>query len=276
MEPLEPLESHVLFARNDAAGTFEVGTIDQIDGTYVSAQKGTGFGPGWTHVVAVGPHVLLVRNDDRHFEVGHIDQYDSQYAQTDSGTFSHDWTHVVAVGPHVLLVRNDAAGTFEVGHIDQSTARYVKTDGRTGFASDWTHVVAVGPHVLFVDDGGLYAVAHIDESNGRFVETETGTFSVDWTHVVAVCSRVFLSRADQFVVGHINHIGQFVKTQDPGPGVGGTPNPIHVVAVGPRVLGVSPTLALGFVMHFNHIGQFVETQTGPDFASEWTHVVAVA
>jgi hypothetical protein len=86
-----------------------------------------------------------------------------------------------------------------------------------------------------------------------------------------------LGRADQFVVGHIDQsTAQFVITDNPGLGVGGTPNPMHVVAVGPRVLGVSPTLALGFVMHFNHTGQAVETQTGPPFASDWTHVVAVA
>jgi len=79
-------------------------------------------------------------------------------------------------------------------------------------------------------------------------------------------------------VGHIDpsKVTSFVITQNPGPDVGGTPDPIHVVAVGPRVLGVSPTTALGFVMHVNHLGQSVETQSGPPFASDWTHVVAVA
>ena len=65
---MEPLESHVLFVRNDD-GQFEVGTIDQIDGTYVQTQRDTFFQPNWAHVVAVGPHVLFVRNDGR-FAVG--------------------------------------------------------------------------------------------------------------------------------------------------------------------------------------------------------------
>jgi hypothetical protein len=65
----------------------------------------------------------------------------------------------------------------------------------------------------------------------------------------------------------------YVRTQK-GPGF--PADPIHVVAVGPHVLTVSPTTDLGFVMHFNHIGRFVETQSSPPFASDWTHVVAVA
>ena len=98
MEPLEPLESHVLFV--DAAGTFEVGTIDQIDGHYVQTQAPTAdFSPDWTHVVAVGPHILFVRNDGL-FEVGHIDQKTGHYVETDgaagafsSPLFSPGWTH---------------------------------------------------------------------------------------------------------------------------------------------------------------------------------------
>jgi hypothetical protein len=329
MEPLEPLESHVLFAGNDAAGTFEVGTIDPSDGQYVPTHKGTGFGPGWTHVVAVGPHVLSVRNDaDGTFEVGHIDQSTGQYVQTESSTgffapsnhvvavgpyvlsvrkngwyevghidqssatyvpdhtgpsFGWGWTHVVAVGPHFLLVRNlpvlpAGTGGFAVRHIDQSTAAgYVETHSGT-FSNHWTHVVAVGPHVLFVSaPTGQFEVGHIDESFATYVPTQKDTVFTDSNHVVAACSRVFLSRHDQFVVGHIDQSTvQFVKTDNPGPGVGGTPDPIYVVAVGPHVLGVSPTKELGYVMHFNHTGQVVETQSGPPFASDWAHVVAVA
>jgi len=91
---------------------------------------------------------------------------------------------------------------------------------------------------------------------------------------VAVGSRVLLGRNDEFWVVHIDEAtSKYVRTQK-GPGF--PPDPIHVVAVGPRVLGVSPTTALGFVMHVNHLGQSVETQSGPPFASDWTHVVAVA
>ena len=85
---MEPLESHVLFV--DAAGTFEVGTIDQIDGTFVQTQAPTAdFSPDWTHVVAVGPHILFVRNDGL-FAVGHIDQISGHYTETDgaAGAFS--------------------------------------------------------------------------------------------------------------------------------------------------------------------------------------------
>jgi hypothetical protein len=282
MEPLEPLESHVLFVRDD--GQFEVGTIDQIDGQYLQRQSDNFFQPNWTHVVAVGPHILFVR-DDGLFEVGHIDQFDNQYVQTQSGTwFQPYWTHVVAVGPHILFVRD--GGLFEVGHIDLSTARYVQTDGGIAFGSGWTHVVAVGPHVLFVRDDGRVEVGHIDESPPRtYVPTGTGSLFAGVTHVVAACSRVFLSGPSQFVVGHIDpwvtpkvppKVTSFVITQNPGPDVGGTPDTPHVVAVGPRVLSVSPTKTLGSVMHFNDLGQFVQTETGPDFASDWTHVVAVA
>jgi sporulation protein YlmC with PRC-barrel domain len=327
MEPSEPLESHVLFV--DAAGTFEVGTIDQIDGKYLQRQSGNFFQLNWRHVVAVGPHILFVR-DDGLFEVGHIDQFDNQYVQTQSGDyFERNWTHVVAVGPHVLLVHH--SGRFEVGHIDLSTGTYVRTEYEPGIGSDWTHVVAVGPHVLLVGNDaagkGTFAVGHIDEFTGRYVPTGTGSppswISPGWTHVVAVgphvllvrdsdgqfevghidesppptyvptgtgpvfagvthlvaaCSRVFLSGPTQFVVGHIDpsKVTSFVITQNPGPDVGGTPDPIHVVAVGPRVLSVSPTKTLGSVMHFNDLGQFVETESGPDFAYNWTHVVAVA
>jgi len=238
---MEPLESHVLFV--DAAGTFEVGTIDQIDGTFVQTQAPT-------------------------------------------ADFSPDWTHVVAVGPHILFVRND--GLFAVGHIDQISGHYTETDGAAGafssprFSPDWTHVVAVGPHVLFVRNDGRYAVGHINLSKGTFVGTasgtlvdpDSGTVFTESTHVVAVGSRVLLGRNDEFWVVHIDEAtSKYVRTQK-GPGF--PPDPIHVVAVGPRVLGVSPTTALGFVMHVNHLGQSVETQSGPPFASDWTHVVAVA
>ena len=240
---MEPLESHVLFV--DAAGTFEVGTIDQIDGTFVQTQAPT-------------------------------------------ADFSPDWTHVVAVGPHILFVRND--GLFAVGHIDQISGHYTETDGVAGafssprFSPDWTHVVAVGPHILFVRDDGLYAVGHINLSTGKFVTTDSGkltdtdgTVFTGVTHVVAAGSRVLLGSNDEFWVLHIDEAtSKIVPTQNLGRGVGGTPNPIHVVAVGPHVLGVSPTQALGYVMHFDNLGQVVETQSGPPFASDWSHVVAVA
>src|SRR6516225_9863053 len=100
---MEPLESHVLFVRDD--GLFEVGTIDQIDGTYVQTQApdpDSLFSPNWAHVVAVGPHILFVHNNGQ-FAVGHIDQSNSQYVNTEGPKtgFSLNWTHVVAVGPHI-------------------------------------------------------------------------------------------------------------------------------------------------------------------------------
>jgi hypothetical protein len=188
----------------------------------------------------------------------------------------------VAVGSHVLFVRDN--GEFGVGHIDLIDGKYVNTEGpKLGIGPDWAHVVAVGSHVLFVRKNGEFAVGQIDEAvppvPPKYVTTQIGPAGIVFTgvtHVVAACSRVFLSRADQFLVGHINHIGQFVITQDPGPGVGGTPGPFHVVAVGPRVLSVSPDKNLGSVMHFDQLGQFSETDSAPDFASDWTHVVAVA
>ena len=105
---MEPLASHVLFVRND--GLFEVGTIDQIDGTYVQTQNDTFFQPNWTHVVAMGPHILFVRDDGR-FAVGHINESDGTYVNMqdgtlvdpDDGTVFTDSTHVVAVGSRVLL-----------------------------------------------------------------------------------------------------------------------------------------------------------------------------
>jgi len=279
---MEPLESHVLFVRKD--GLFEVGTIDQSDGKYVQTQAPTAdFSPDWTHVVAVGPHILFVRKDGL-FAVGHIDQKTGHYAETDgaagafsSPLFSPDWSHVVAVGPHVLLVRN-SDGRFEVGHIDESTRKYVQTWSDISGFTDSAHVVAAGPHVLLVRNNGLFEVGHIDESNGQYVITENGMgFSSDWTHVVAAGSRVLLGSNDEFWVLHIDEAtSKIVPTQNLGRGVGGTPNPIHVVAVGPHVLGVSPTQALGYVMHFDNLGQVVETQSGPPFASDWSHVVAVA
>jgi len=186
---MEPLASHVLFVRND--GLFEVGTIDQIDGTYVQTQNDTFFQPNWTHVVAVGPHILFVRNDGL-FAVGHIGQKNAQYAETDDGTlvdpegstvFTNS-THVVAVGSHVLLGRNDA---FWVIHIDEADSRHKRTQKGPGFSPNWTHVVAVGPRILYVaSSGGLGAVGHINWI-GQHVETQSGpTYSIDWTHVVAV------------------------------------------------------------------------------------------
>jgi len=179
-----------------------------------------------------------------------------------------------------LFVRND--GRYAVGHIDESNGTFVDTDSGTDFSPGWTHVVAVGPHVLFVRNDGRYAVGHINLSKGTFVGTasgtlvdpDSGTVFTESTHVVAVGSRVLLGRNDEFWVVHIDEAtSKYVRTQK-GPGF--PPDPIHVVAVGPRVLGVSPTTALGFVMHVNHLGQSVETQSGPPFASDWTHVVAVA
>ena len=285
---MEPLESHVLFVRKD--GLFEVGTIDQSDGKYVQTQAPTAdFSPDWTHVVAVGPHILFVRKDGL-FAVGHIDQKTGHYAETDgaagafsSPLFSPDWSHVVAVGPHVLLVRN-SDGRFEVGHIDESTRKYVQTWSDISGFTDSAHVVAAGPHILFVRDDGLYAVGHINLSTGKFVTTDSGkltdtdgTVFTGVTHVVAAGSRVLLGSNDEFWVLHIDEAtSKIVPTQNLGRGVGGTPNPIHVVAVGPHVLGVSPTQALGYVMHFDNLGQVVETQSGPPFASDWSHVVAVA
>ena len=236
---MEPLESHVLFVASD--GRFAVGAIDEIDekyGKYVQTQSDTFFQPNWTHVVAVGPHILFVRHD----------------------------------------------GLFEVGHINETDGRYVVTENGMGFSPDWTHVVAVGPHILFVRDDGLYAVGHINLSTGKFVTTDSGkltdtdgTVFTGVTHVVAAGSRVLLGSNDEFWVLHIDEAtSKIVPTQNLGRGVGGTPNPIHVVAVGPHVLGVSPTQALGYVMHFDNLGQVVETQSGPPFASDWSHVVAVA
>ena len=183
----------------------------------------------------------------------------------------------------ILFVRNDD-GLFEVGTIDQLNGHYVQTQSDTGFSTDWTHVVAVGPHILFVRDDGLYAVGHINLSTGKFVTTDSGkltdtdgTVFTGVTHVVAAGSRVLLGSNDEFWVLHIDEAtSKIVPTQNLGRGVGGTPNPIHVVAVGPHVLGVSPTQALGYVMHFDNLGQVVETQSGPPFASDWSHVVAVA
>ena len=282
---MEPLESHVLFVRDD--GLFEVGTIDQIDGTYVQTQNDTFFQPNWTHVVAMGPHILFVR-DDGLFEVGHIDQYNSQYVQTQSDTFFQpDWTHVVAVGPHILFVRHD--GLFEVGHIDQGNPavglpRYVNTEGpKPGFSTGWTHIVAVGPHILFVNsDTGRFEVGHINLSTGTFKSTagpKPHPAFVGATHVVVVGSYILSGRANAFEVGYIDEANSdYVPTESRGPGVGGFPGPgpFHLVAVGPHVLGVSPTRELGFVLHIDLLGQSSETDSGPDFASNWTHVVAVA
>jgi len=278
---------HILFVRKD--GLFAVGHIDQKTGHYAETDGAAGafssllFSPDWSHVVAVGPHVLLVRNSDGRFEVGHIDESTRKYVQTwsDISGFT-DSAHVVAAGPHVLLVRNN--GLFEVGHIDESNGQYVITENGMGFSSDWTHVVAVGPHILFVRDDGLYAVGHINLSTGKFVTTDSGkltdtdgTVFTGVTHVVAAGSRVLLGSNDEFWVLHIDEAtSKIVPTQNLGRGVGGTPNPIHVMAVGPHVLGVSPTQALGYVMHFDNLGQVVETQSGPPFASDWSHVVAVA
>ena len=234
----------------------------------------------------MGSHVLFVRNDGL-FAIDHINEANGQRVETQSGSgFSPNWTHVVAVGPHILFVRNDPAGTYAVGHINETNGHFVETQQDKGMAPDWTHVVAVGPHILFVrKKDGRFAVGHIDLSKGHFVETQDGTLmdpesSTVFTgaaHVVAVRSHVLLGRDDAFEVGHIDEANsQWVPTQGPGPGVGGFPDPMHVVAVGPHVLGVSPTRTAGFVLHINQSGQFVETETGPDFASDWTHVVAVA
>src|SRR6516162_3074184 len=106
---MEPLEAHVLFVGRD--GRFAVGVIDETDGKYVQTQSDSGMAPGWTHVVAVGPHILFVGNDldEQAYAVGHIDQETSHFVETDSGTgMAKGWSHVVAVGPHILFVRNDA------------------------------------------------------------------------------------------------------------------------------------------------------------------------
>ena len=71
--------------------------IDQSNGQFVATQNGSGFSQNWTHVVAVGPHILFVRNDGI-FSVDHIDQSNGQFVATQNGSgFSTNWTHVVAV-----------------------------------------------------------------------------------------------------------------------------------------------------------------------------------
>ena len=92
---MEPMESHVLFVRND--GIFAVDHIDESNGKRVETQAGSGFTQNWTHVVAVGPHILFVRNDGT-FAVGHIDETNGHFVETQDGSgFSPNWTHVVAV-----------------------------------------------------------------------------------------------------------------------------------------------------------------------------------
>jgi hypothetical protein len=296
---------HILFVRSD--GWFEVGHIHQGDPAfplpqYVNTEgPKPGFSPGWTHVVAVGPHVLLYRSDTGtgtgtgtgHFEVGHIDESTRQYVNTEGPKPALDpgWTHVVAVGPHILFYRFDTGtgtGHFEVGHIDQGKPPilplYVNTEGpKPGFHHDWTHIVAVGPHVLFVDSAdGRFEVGHINQSTGQYVKTAGPKLHPAFagaTHVVVVGSYILSGRANAFEVGYIDEAtGDYVHTQSPGPGVGGFPgpDPFHLVAVGPHVLGVSPTMTLGFVGHISTLGQVAETHSGPPFASDWTHVVAVA
>jgi sporulation protein YlmC with PRC-barrel domain len=149
------------------------------------------FSRDWTHVVAVGPHILFVRNDGL-FAVGHINESDGKYVETqdgtlvdkESGTTFTNSTHVVAVGSRVLLGRNDE---FWVIHIDEADSQYVRTQKAPGFSPDWTHVVAVGPRILYVASaGGLGAVGHINWI-GQHVETQSGPiYSIDWDHVVAV------------------------------------------------------------------------------------------
>jgi len=170
-----------------------VGHIDESSGQYVNTEgPKTGFSLNWTHVVAVGPHILFVRSSDGLFAVGHIDESSGTFVNTESGTLVDpddgtvftEATHVVAVGSHVLLGRKDA---FWVVHIDEATSQYVRTQKGPGFSPDWTHVVAVGPRILYVaSSGGLGAVGHINWI-GQHVETQSGpTYSIDWTHVVAV------------------------------------------------------------------------------------------
>jgi len=48
---MEPMESNVLFVRND--GLFAVGHIDETNGQFVDTQSGSGFSTNWTHIVAV-------------------------------------------------------------------------------------------------------------------------------------------------------------------------------------------------------------------------------
>ena len=286
---MEPLESHILFVASD--GRFAVGAIDEIDekyGKYVQTQSDTFFQPNWTHVVAVGPHILFVRHDGL-FEVGHIDQGNPavglpRYVNTEGPKpgFSTGWTHIVAVGPNILFVNSDT-GRFAVGHIDEYTRQYVNTESSTGFSTGWTHVVAVGPNILFVDsDTGQFEVGHINLSTGTFKSTagpKPHPAFVGATHVVVVGSYILSGRANAFEVGYIDEAtGDYVHTQSHGPGDGGFPgpDPFHLVAVGPHVLGVSPTMTLGFVGHISTLGQVAETHSGPPFASDWTHVVAVA
>jgi len=282
---------HILFVRHD--GLFEVGHIDQGNPAvglprYVNTEgPKPGFSTGWTHIVAVGPHILFVNSDTGRFAVGHIDEYTRQYVNTESSTgFSTGWTHVVAVGPNILFVDSDT-GRFAVGHIDQgkptSLPQYVNTQSGTGFYTGWTHVVTVGPNILFVDsDTGQFEVGHINLSTGTFKSTagpKPHPAFVGATHVVVVGSYILSGRANAFEVGYIDEANSdYVPTESRGPGVGGFPGPgpFHLVAVGPHVLGVSPTRDLGFVLHVNPLGQFAETHSGPDFASDWTHVVAVA
>ena len=186
---------------------------------------------------------------------------------------------------HVLLVDN--AGGFAVGAIDETfgpgQGKYVNTESGTGFSTGWTHVVTVGPNILFVDsDTGQFEVGHINLSTGTFKSTagpKPHPAFAGATHVVVVGSYILSGRANAFEVGYIDEANSdYVPTESRGPGVGGFPGPgpFHLVAVGPHVLGVSPTRDLGFVLHIDLLGQSSETDSGPDFASNWTHVVAVA
>jgi len=197
---MEPLEAHVLFVGRD--GRFAVGVIDEIDGKYVQTQSDSGMAPGWTHVVAVGPHILFVRKKDGRFAVGHIDLSKGHFVATQDGTLVDPKSSTVFTGAaHVVAGRNGLVFAFRFGEL--ATWRLLATRPAR---ADHAAFGQPGPPVSAAELQGM-----LDEAGLRARIAELA-----WSSRVRLQHRV----AERFRRGRLYLVGDAAHAYSPATGQG--------------------------------------------------------
>ena len=129
-------------------GIYAVGHIE--NGDFAQTHSGSGFTPGWTHIVA---SVIFYRAGDGIAAVGHVG--DGVFKNTQSSTgFTSGWTYIVSVGDLGVCRQRLAVSRYTTADISEADADRITADSSTVLQTkDGPDDIACP--VQFVRDGGI-------------------------------------------------------------------------------------------------------------------------
>lgn len=171
-----------------------VGTIDS-KGEYV-LQTSDSIGNAWTHVTAVGNHVIfLYRSDDGSAQTLRINADGSTTVLKEWGAngFLPGWTTVAALPNGVAIFYRNGT-SFSISGRFNADGTYNSLTSYNNLSGDWTQIRPLSNNIFlfYSASSGVGASARISASDGTFTQLKRYNFSPNWSWITQGGDRTVL------------------------------------------------------------------------------------